>query len=236
MPVRQQLALVVSKRGGDLAGVHERERDARAAQLVPQRLAEHALGGLRGPVHGGPGKRAVAGARGHDHDLALGAIQQVGQRGVHGVDGAEPVHRGHALDGGQVHCPERPVGRDTGVGHDEVEPAGGGDEAIDRRGHRSRVGHVAGEHVVAAGQRRGKRVQLIGRPGGQPDRRAPRRQRLREGAPDATRGARDERARPFADLHGRRAYDIRCRSWPTPPSPRRSTSKRCSGCTRRACP
>jgi len=154
MPVGQSVELVVVQCGGDLAGVHQRERHARTAQLVPQRLAEHALGRLGGAVYGCPGERAVGGARGEQHDVALGAVEQVGQRGVDGVDGAQPVHPRHALDGGQVHLAERPVGGHAGVGDDQVEAAGRGDEGLDGGGDGVGIGHIARQHVVRTGERR----------------------------------------------------------------------------------
>ena len=97
------------------------------------------------------------------------------------------------------------------------------------------VGDVALEHVVLAGQLGGERLELVGRARGEAERRA-------------AGGERAASARPMpreAPVTNARVPGVICMvaepitmvrmTTTTPPSPRRSTSRRSSGCRRPVC-
>ena len=95
VPVGHAVLLVVVQVRRDLAGVDGRQRDARAAQLVAQRLGEHPLRGLRAAVDRGPRERAQRRAGGHDDDVPVRAVEQVRQAEVDGAQRAVPVDLAH---------------------------------------------------------------------------------------------------------------------------------------------
>ena len=108
VPVRQRVLLVVVQRGGDLAREHGRDRDAGAAQLVPQRLGEAALGRLRRAVARRPRERAAGRRRRRRSRRGHGARStRCAERRVDRVDGPEPVDARHLPP-----CARRP-GRGT---------------------------------------------------------------------------------------------------------------------------
>ena len=138
--------------------------------------------------------------------MAVGGVEEVGEAVMDGVERAEPVHARHRLDVGQRLVAERAVVGDAGVGDEEVEAAGLRDEALEGVVDRAFVADVAGQHVVGAGQAGGERVELVGRPGRQPEDGAAGGERLGQRRADPARGARDERARARRDLHRGAAY------------------------------
>ncbi len=143
VPARHRRLLVVMQVGRDLAGVDEREPDAGVGQLVPQRLAERPLGRLRRAVDGGVGEGAHRRAGGDDRDVTVPGGDHRLQRRTDGPDGPEPVDRRHPLDQLRRQLAERAVVGDAGIGDDQLQPAGRGDEARDRRLDRRAVGDVA---------------------------------------------------------------------------------------------
>ncbi len=202
VPGGHRRLLVVVQVGGDLARVDEREADAGAVELVPQRLAERSLRRLRRAVDGGVGEGAHRRAGGDDHDVAAAGGDHRLQRRAHGPDGAEPVDRGHLLDPLGRQRAERAVVGDAGVGDDQLQPAGLAHEALDRLGDRRARGDVARQRQMAgAGQLARERLQRVGRAGRQAERRAARGERPRERLADPARRARHQRTCARTDLH-----------------------------------
>jgi hypothetical protein len=105
------------------------------------------------------------------------AVEHVGERRVHRVDGAEPVDPRHLLRLLDARVAQRPVVGDPGVRDEHVDAAGLGDEARHGVLDLAAVADVGGERDRVPGQR-------LGVARGQPDRRAPAQQLLRDGAPD----------------------------------------------------
>ena len=135
----------------------------------------------------------------------LRAVDQMAERRLDRVDGAEPVHARHRLDALDVLRQERPVVGDAGVGDHEVEPA-----RLARRTARRRPRPAPGRRRRPAARPRAGRARA---PAPQSAERASsadggsaRGQRPRQLEPDPARGAGDERPGRRVDAHRAGGY------------------------------
>jgi hypothetical protein len=116
----------------------------------------------------------------------------VGERGAGRPPDAEQVDVDRVLERRGIDQPQRPAGRDPGIGDRDVDAAEAPREVVDRGGQLLRVADV-GHRGLRAGN---DAVEPVGVEVDQPEAHAPGRELARELGADAGRAAGDERHAP----------------------------------------
>lgn len=183
--------------GQDTAGNDHAAADTVAANLLGQRFHQPLQAKLGRAVGRHPGVALLPCARGDRDDLPFTAPFQVRDRGASGQERCGQVGGEGRLPLDQRQSLDRPALAAPDVGDHDIEPAELGHHPLDRRTERCFVGHIGGQcqrPPARCGDLTGHRVQPLGAPRDQPDRRTLARQRHRGRAPHA-------RTRPGHDRH-----------------------------------